>query len=58
MKRLASGIAAIARTVGPREAGLLIGLGLVGYGAAQVYPPAGFVLPGMVLLYVAIAGLG
>jgi hypothetical protein len=57
MKRLASLTAAVGRAIGPREAGLLIGLGLLGYGASLVYWPAGFMLPATVLLYVVIAGL-
>jgi hypothetical protein len=57
MKRLASLAAAVRGAIGPREAGLLIGLGLLGYGASEVYRPAGFIVPGAVLLYVVIAGL-
>jgi len=47
----------VASGIGPREFGLLAGLGLVGYGAGLVWPPAGLVLPGAVLLYVSIFGL-
>lgn len=57
MTRLANLGSAIAGLIGPRESGLLAGLGLLGYGAFQVYPPAGFFLPGAVLLYAVIAGL-
>lgn len=57
MRRLASIAGAIGKVIGPREIGLLAGLVLVGYGAWSVYPPAGFVAPGAVLLYVVIAGL-
>lgn len=55
--RMSAAIGAAVRSVGPREGALLLGLGLLGYGASQVYWPAGFVLPAAVLLYVAIAGL-
>ena len=48
---------AIAAAFGPREAMLFCGLGLAAYGAAQIYAPAGFLLAGGVLVYVAIAGL-
>lgn len=51
------GLAAISLIVGVREAMLLSGLGLVGYGAGIVYWPAGFFLPGAVLLFCAISGL-
>lgn len=58
MKNLARRFAAaVAGLIGPREAGLIMGLALLGYGAALVYPPAGFILPAAVLLYVVIAGL-
>ena len=50
-------IIAILKSVGPREAALLIGLALLAYGAGFVYWAAGFILPGIVLLYVAIIGL-
>lgn len=51
------GAKAIATVIGVREAMLLSGLGLVGYGAGSVYLPAGFFLPGAVLLFCAIVGL-
>jgi hypothetical protein len=57
MKHLKSAAVWLSGLIGPREFGLLSGLALLGYGAGAVYPPAGFVLPGAVLLYVAIAGL-
>jgi hypothetical protein len=57
MKHLKSAAAWLSGLIGPREAGLLSGLVLLGYGAHLVYPPAAFALPGAVLLYVAIAGL-
>jgi hypothetical protein len=58
MKNLAKRLAAtLANMIGPREVGLLAGLALLGYGAGSVYLPAGFFLPGAVLLYVVIAGL-
>lgn len=40
-----------------RDLVLLAGLGLAGYGAAQIFLPAGFLLPGAVLVYVAIFGV-
>lgn len=58
MKNLARKLAvALSNGIGSREAGLLVGLVLVGYGAGTVYWAAGFFLPGVVMLYVAIAGL-
>jgi hypothetical protein len=54
---VSSAAAAIAGELGAREIALLLGLGLVGYGAGLIYVPAGFVLPGAVLLYVSIVGL-
>ena len=48
-KRLVSAIEA-------RELMLLVGLGAVGYGAGSVYLPAGFFIPGAVLLFVSING--
>jgi hypothetical protein len=50
-------IGLVKSAIGAREAMLLAGLGLVSYGAAGVYPPAAFFLPGAVLVFVAIAGL-
>jgi len=35
----------------------MIGLGLLGYGAWLVYPPAGFITPGMILAGVAVFGV-
>ena len=55
--RVSAGIGAALRSIGPREAALLIGLALLAYGAGFVYWAAGFILPGIVLLYVAIIGL-
>lgn len=37
--------------VGPRECVLLAGLVLLGYGAWRVYPPAGFVVSGGLLVW-------
>ena len=50
-------ITAMVKSIGPREAALLIGLALLAYGAGFVFWAAGFILPGLVLLYVAIVGL-
>jgi hypothetical protein len=52
-----SAAAAIAGQLGPRELALLLGLGLVGYGAGLVWLPVGLMAPGLVLLYVSIFGL-
>lgn len=49
--------AAIGKAIGAREAMLLSGLALLGYGAGSIYWPAGFFLPGAVLLFCAIIGL-
>jgi hypothetical protein len=49
--------AAIAKAVGAREVLLFAGLGLFAVGAAQIYAPAAWAIPGAVLVYVAIAGL-
>lgn len=43
----------VAREIELRDVFLLTGLVLLGYGAGQVYRPAGFILPGLVLLWVA-----
>jgi hypothetical protein len=50
-------VKAIVGSIGPREAALLLGLSLLGYGAGYIYWAAGFILPSAVLLYVAIVGL-
>jgi hypothetical protein len=58
MKNLAkAAAAAIAKTIGGREITLLAGLGLLGFGAGAIWLPLGLMLPGVVLLYVAIFGL-
>jgi hypothetical protein len=57
MKRFAALIKAAGASVGFREAALLVGLGLVGYGAGSLLPAAAYLLPGAVLVYIAIAGL-
>lgn len=49
--------AVLAKELGPREIGLVLGLLLVAYGAGTVWLPAGFLIPGAVLLYVSIFGL-
>lgn len=56
MKKLASR-AVSALTNNAQELMLVLGLGLVGYGAGSVYLPAGFFLPGAVITYVAIFGM-
>lgn len=53
MKNLASRVFA---AIEARELILLVGLAAVGYGAGSVYLPAGFFVPGAVLLFVAING--
>ena len=47
----------IAANIGFRELLLFAGAGLCGWGAALVWPPAGFVLPGLMLGYVSIFGV-
>ena len=47
----------LAATIEIQELALVAGLALVAYGAAQIYPPAASLLPGAVLVYVAIAGV-
>lgn len=39
-----------------RDALGIIGLGLLGYGCWLIYPPAAFIVPGVVLVGVAIFG--
>ena len=48
---------AILAAFGPREVSLIAGLGLVGYGAWCIYPPAAFVIPGAIIVAVAVFGL-
>ena len=54
---IGAGIGSIAKSIGPREGAMLLGLAMLGYGAGYIYWPAGFILPAAVLLYVALAGL-
>ena len=35
----------------------LVGVGLIGYGAWLVFPPAGFIVPGAIMAGVAIFGV-
>jgi len=49
--------AALASPIGFRELMLFAGAGLIGFGAAQIYPPAGWALPGLILAGVAIFGV-
>ena len=53
---LAALVGLIAAPFGTRELLLILGLGLVGYGAALVYWPAGFLAPGVIITGVAIFG--
>lgn len=39
-----------------RDALALLGTGLLAYGAHEVYPPAGFMVGGVVLLVVSVVG--
>jgi hypothetical protein len=48
---------AVATNIGMRELTLYTGLGLTGYGLYQIYPPAAFIIPGAVIVYVAIFGV-
>jgi hypothetical protein len=41
----------LARELDAQTVVFLAGLGMVGYGAALVYPPAGYLAPGLVLLW-------
>jgi hypothetical protein len=49
--------AVIAQTLDPRDLALTAGLGLMGYGLNQIYPPAAFIVPGAVLTYIAVFGV-
>jgi hypothetical protein len=58
MRRLANRVVrTFTDAIGAREATLILGVAMVGYGAGSICPPAGFICPGLVLLYVAIFGL-
>lgn len=37
-----------------REIQTVIGVGLLAYGAHQVYPPAGYLIPGLVLVWLGL----
>jgi len=54
---LRSAAAKLAAAVAARELALLIGLALLAGGAAQIYPPAAYLVPGAILVYVAIKGI-
>lgn len=43
--------------IGFREVLLLSGAGLLGAGASMIYPPAGFVVAGLILAGVAVFGV-
>lgn len=50
-------VAKAAKSIGPREGAMLVGLAMLGYGAGFIFWPAGFILPAIVLLYFALAGI-
>jgi hypothetical protein len=43
--------------VDQRDLMCVVGLGLIGYGAFLIYPPAGFLAPGIILTGIAIFGV-
>lgn len=43
-----------AKEIGADGALLSTGLSLLGYGAYLIYPPAGFIVPGLVLVWIAV----
>ena len=47
----------VARSFGVGEVMLVGGLALTGYGAWQVYPPAGFFIPGAIMLALVAFGV-
>jgi hypothetical protein len=61
MQKLKSALAivagAIISTIGFRDLLLFGGVALVGYGASMVYPPAAYIVPGVVLTAVAVFGV-
>jgi hypothetical protein len=57
MKILAALLAALIKPFGPRELALILGLVLIAFGAYHLSPPAAAILPGAILVYIAIAGL-
>lgn len=54
---IASGVRALAAPIAFREVMLFSGAVLVGYGAGLIYPPAMFIVPGAVLVGVAVFGV-
>lgn len=60
-KSITASAAAIARQIAagidPRDVMLAGGVGLLGSGAAQIYPPAGLIVAGAILTGVAILGV-
>lgn len=50
-------LAALIKPFGPRELALVAGLALLAYGAYQLSPPAAEIVPGAILVYLAIVGL-
>lgn len=49
-------LAAVAAPIGFREILLFGGAMLLSVGAWQVYPPAAFIIPGAILVYVSVFG--
>ena len=57
MRMIKAAAAFVGTVVGGRELALALGLVLLGYGASLVYLPAGFILAGVILVYVAVFGV-
>ncbi len=57
MTKIGSAMAKFAKTFGPRELLLVIGLALLGYGIWQVNKPAAFAVPGAIMVAVAVFGV-
>ncbi len=57
MSRLRSASSALFAAFSLRDLTLYAGLGLAAYGFYQIFPPAAFIVPGAVLIYVAVFGV-
>jgi hypothetical protein len=51
MSRLQALLSSILRELDAHTLTLLVGLGLIGYGAALLHPAAGFLAPGVILVW-------
>lgn len=58
LKRLAAVLRLVAAVFGPRELFLFGGLASLAYGVAQVYPPAAWMVVGLVLMLMALRRRG